>query len=252
MQLQSSEAIILDVLDLHDYDRIVTFLTRSHGKKRGAARGARRKYSRFAGQLQPLAKVHVTWLEKEQSELVRVSSVELERAPSGLHSDLEGILLGSYLADHMLEFAQENEANDHHFRLLDSTVEALLAEVDRGLAARYYEAWVLRIAGVFPAPHECPACGRGLEGREVGLAERGEGLVCRDCGGGSWRALGRETIAFLLRIGDENLMKLQQRSPTTATLDEVEAVCAQVRRSFLQRELKSYRIIRETLAGIQQ
>ena len=163
MQLQSSDAIILDVVDLHDYDRIVTFLTRTHGKKRGVARGARRKYSRFAGQLQPLAKVHVAWLEKEQSELVRVSSVELERSPSGLHNDLEGILLGSYLADHMLEFAQENEANDHLFRLLDSTLDALLADVDRALAARYYEAWVLRIAGVFPAPRECPGCGRGLE-----------------------------------------------------------------------------------------
>ena len=82
---------------------------------------------------------------------------------AGLQGDLEGILLGSYLADHMLEFAQENEPNDHLFRLLDSTLDALLADVDRGLAARYYEAWVLRIAGVFPAPLECPACGRGLE-----------------------------------------------------------------------------------------
>jgi DNA repair protein RecO (recombination protein O) len=170
MQLRSSDAIILDVFNLHDYDRIVTLLTRSHGKKKGVARGARRKYSRFAGQLQPLAKVSVTWLEKEQSELARVSSVELERSASGLQSDLEGILLGSYLADHMLEFAQENEPNDHLFRLLDSTLDALLADVDRGLAARYYEAWVLRIAGVFPAPSECPACGRGLEKREVGVA----------------------------------------------------------------------------------
>jgi len=252
MQHRNSDAIILDVFDLHDYDRIVTMLTRSHGKKRGVARGARRKYSRFAGQLQPLAKVDVTWLEKEQSELVRVSSVDLERSASRLQGDLEGILLGSYLADHMLEFAQENEPNDHLFRLLDSTLDALLADVDRGLAARYYEAWVLRIAGVFPAPLECPACGRGLEKREVGLAERGEGLVCRDCGSGSWRPLARETVAFLLRIGDENLMMLQQRSPTNATLDEVEAVCAEVRRSFLQRELKSYRVIRETLAGIQE
>jgi len=29
-------------------------------------------------------------------------------------------------------------------------------------------------------------------------------------------------------------------------------VCAEVRRGFLQRELKSYRVIRETLAGVQE
>jgi DNA repair protein RecO (recombination protein O) len=57
--LLASEALLLDVAELHDRDRIVTFLTREHGKKRGVAQGARRKYSRFAGQLQPLAKVHL-------------------------------------------------------------------------------------------------------------------------------------------------------------------------------------------------
>ena len=51
MSLTSAEAILLDVVDLHDRDRIVTFLTRERGKLRGVARGARRKYSRFAGQL---------------------------------------------------------------------------------------------------------------------------------------------------------------------------------------------------------
>ena len=53
----SGEALILDVFDLQEKDRIVTLLTRERGKKKGVAPGARRKYSRFAGQLQPLAKV---------------------------------------------------------------------------------------------------------------------------------------------------------------------------------------------------
>ena len=47
--------------DLQDRDRIVTFLTPEYGLKRGVARGARRKYSRYAGQLQLLAKVELTW-----------------------------------------------------------------------------------------------------------------------------------------------------------------------------------------------
>ena len=164
MQLQTAEALVLDVADLHEYDRIVTFLSPEQGKKRGVAQGARRKYSRFGGQLQPLAKVTVTWFEKEGRELVRIRSVELERSASRLQQDLEGILLGSYLADHMLEFAQENEASDLLYRLLDSTLEALMEGVDRPLATRFYEAWMLRLAGIFPAPRECPQCGRGLAG----------------------------------------------------------------------------------------
>ena len=99
-------------MGLQEGDRIVSFLTRHHGRKRGAARGARRRYSRFAGQLQPLAKVHVSWFEKEERDLVRVRAVEMLRPPHRLAGDLEGILLGCYLAEHALVFAPENEGNE--------------------------------------------------------------------------------------------------------------------------------------------
>ena len=77
--LTSAEAILLDVYDLHENDRIVTMLSPAHGKVRGVARGARRKYSRFAGSLQPLAKAKVTWFLKEGRDLARISGVELIR-----------------------------------------------------------------------------------------------------------------------------------------------------------------------------
>src|SRR4029079_3991446 len=205
MGLQTAEALILDVRDLHDRDRIVTFLTREHGKKSGVAKGARVKHSRFGGQLQPLAKVQVTWFEREGRDLVRVSSVELIRAAQSLQSDLEGLLLGSYLADHLLEFAQEGQASDHLFRLLDSTLQALAAGVDRDLATRYFEAWVLRIAGVFPAPHVCPSCGRSFPPEGAMLPRSGETLLCLDCGGLSGFSVAPETLEFLCRIGREAL-----------------------------------------------
>ncbi|MEE8139055.1 MAG: DNA repair protein RecO [Thermoanaerobaculia bacterium] len=252
MHLHTTEALLLDVVDLHEYDRIVTFLTRERGKKRGVARGARRKFSRFGGQLQPLAKVVVTWFEKEDRELVRIRSVELERSAARLQQDLEGILLGSYLADHMLEFAQENEESDYFFRLLDTTLEALMEGVDRQLATRYYEAWMLRLAGIFPPPRECPQCGRDLAGGGV-LPSHGEGVVCGSCAapGPAALTLAPETLDFLRRIGRESLRTLDQRPPGAAVLEVVEKLCARVRRRFLQRELRSYRVIRETLNSVE-
>jgi hypothetical protein len=111
LRLLSDEAILLEVADLQERDRVVSFLTREHGRKRGAARGARQRYSRFAGQLQPLARVHVTWLERPDRDLVRVRGVELLRSPHRLQGDLEGILLGCYLAEHAGAFAPEDEPN---------------------------------------------------------------------------------------------------------------------------------------------
>jgi DNA repair protein RecO (recombination protein O) len=250
MGLFTAEALILDVMDLHDRDRIVTFLTREHGKKKGVAKGARIKHSRFGGQLQPLAKAQVTWFEREGRDLARISSVELLRTAHPLQTDLEGILLGSYLADHLLEFAQEGEASDHLYRLLDATLEALLAGVDRDLAARYFEAWVLRLAGIFPPPHACPSCGSAFSPEGAVLPRSGETLLCLDCGGRRGLAVSPAALELLRRIGRESLPAVAERAPAAAVLRQVEDLCAQVRRHFLQRELRSYEVIQRTLAEV--
>jgi DNA repair protein RecO (recombination protein O) len=273
VRLHTSEALVLDVRDLHDRDRIVTFLTRERGKKSGVARGARTRHSRFAGQLQPLAKAQITWFEKEGRDLVRISAVDLVRPVHRLQADLEGILLGSYLADHMLEFAQEDESSDLLFRLLDSTLEALLTGADQDVAARYFECWMLRLAGIFPSPDACPQCGAALAGRAV-LPAHGETLLCLTCGGGGDGAGGAggrrpgpiqgrgevrrgrgllvtvETLEFLRGIGRWTLPQASQAAPAAATLRQVEELCARVRRQFLQRELRSYEVIQRTRAAL--
>lgn len=250
MGLVTAEAILLDVRDLQDRDRIVTFLARDFGRKKGVAKGARTRHSRFGGQLQPLAKVHVTWYEREGQELVRISAVELIRTARQLQEDLDGILLGSYLADHILEFAQEGDPSDPLYRLLDSTIEALLAGADRDLAARYFETWSLRLAGVFPSPKACPSCGRpfvsddGEEGAVV--PPNGETLLCFDCGGRSGYIARPGTLELLRRFGRESLAEVARNPPSARTLREVEEVCGRVRRGFLQRELRSYEVIQQT------
>ncbi len=254
MRAFQGEALILDVFDLHEKDRIVTLLTRERGKKKGVARGARRKYSRFAGQLQPLAKVAVHWFEKEGRDLVRIGEVELVRPAHKLQQDLDGILLGSYLADHLVEFVQEDEPGDLWFRLLDSTIEALLRGVDRDAAARYFEAWVLRLSGIFPPPRECPVCERPFPRGGAVLPRSDDHLVCVDCaargvegpagvGAGGGLPIGSDVLELLLRVGAERLDSFAARPPGDDTLRRAERLAAEVRRRFLGRELKSYGVI---------
>lgn len=252
MRQFSAEALLLDVQNLHDQDRIVTFLTRQSGKKRGVARGARRKYSRYAGQLQPLTKVMMQWFEKEGRELVRIQGVEVVRSARGLQEDLEGILLSFYLADHMAEFAQEDEPGDALFRLLDSTLNSLLDGIDRDLVARYYEAWMLRLAGVFPAPRHCPLCGLAFAQNRAVLPRDAEALLCPSCAGPGTPELvaDGEVLAFLLQISHDNLPTMAARAVEPRVLRQVERITGQVRRHFLQRELKSYEVMKRTLQGI--
>src|SRR5215213_1869690 len=139
-----------------------------------------------------------------------------------------------------MEFAQEGEASDHLFRLLDSTVQALLAGVDRDLAVRYFECWILRLAGVFPAPSECPGCGGPFPPEGAILPRSGEMLLCLDCGGRSGLSISPEALHFLRRIARESLPAAAGQPPSRAVLRQVEDLCGHVRRYFLQRELRSY------------
>lgn len=251
MRFFEAEALLLDVAPLGDHDRALAFLTRDWGLKRGSARGARRRYSRFAGQLQPLAKVRVRWFEKEGRELARVTDLELLRARRHLLEDLEGILIGSYLAESVREFASENEPAEKLFRLLDSTVEALEGGVERGLAARYLETWVLRLAGIFPAPTACPRCGGSLAAA-ARLVGGGESLVCESCASaeGGGQPVSGAALEFLRRSAREALPAMAAAPVAAAVLGEVERVAGAVRRHFLQHELRSYGVMERTLAGV--
>jgi len=249
MRRHQDEAILLQVLDLQEADRIVEFLTLSEGKRRGVAKGAKRRFSRFAGELQPLAKARVGWFEKEGRDLVRISEVELLRAPKRLAGDLESILLAACLAEQMSTFAQEGEPAPKLYRLLDSTVSALEEGVDRALAGRYYEAWMLRLAGLFPAPGECPQCGEPLAAGAA-LPPSGEMLLCRRCAGSGALPVSAAAVSFLKRISRENLARISGDPPAAATLDEVAEVAGRVRRHFLGHELKSYVVWSKTLARL--
>ena len=82
--LHTAEALVLRTYKLGEADRIVVFLTKDRGKKRGVAKGARRQRSRFAGALEPLTEVRVAYFESERRELVGLNYAETVRSPLSL------------------------------------------------------------------------------------------------------------------------------------------------------------------------
>ncbi len=244
MAIASAEAYVLDVVDLHDGDRILTFLSAEHGRKRGVARGAKRKHSRFAGQLQPLAKVRVGWFEKEGRDLVRISSVELMASSDWLNRDLDDLLVGAYWAEHLVALGLDGEPAESQVRLLEACLRALAAGVPRGIVTRYFEVWVLRLAGVFPPPTECAICGLPLQDRVV-MAARADGFAHPDCSGSQGAPISRVALGFLRRASREGPTEIRSGDLSIQVLAEIERLCAEVRREFLQRELKSYEVLRQ-------
>jgi DNA repair protein RecO (recombination protein O) len=149
MPLYTTEAIILRTYKLGEADRIVVFLTRDRGKRRGVAQGARRMRSRFGGALEPLTRVAVTYFEKESRELVSLNYAEPLSSPLwSVRADALGHT--GYFAELIDECALEGDADDRLYRLGSSVVDALAAGVAVEPLARYFEYWLLRLQGVYP------------------------------------------------------------------------------------------------------
>src|SRR5215212_10150461 len=149
MLVYTSEALILRTYKLGEVDRIVVFLTRDRGKKRGVAKGARRARSRFIGALEPMTRAGVAYYEREGRDLVRINYVELTRSPLSAAS---GDALGhvGYFAELIDEWAPEAHADERLYRLGASMTDAVAAGAPVEPLARYFEYWLLRLQGVYP------------------------------------------------------------------------------------------------------
>ena len=156
MPLHTADALVLRTYKLGEADRIVVFLTRDRGKKRGVAKGARRQRSRFAGALEPLTEVRVAYFESERRELVGLNYAETLRSPLSMiaspgTSGLTGpYLLVEYIAELLDEWAQDSDADDRLYRLGASMLDALTAGAPAEPLGRYFEYWLLRLQGVYP------------------------------------------------------------------------------------------------------
>jgi DNA repair protein RecO len=148
MPLYTTDALILRTYTLAESDRIVVFLTRDRGKKRGVAKNARQSRRRFGAGLEPLTYGRVGYLERERRDLGSLHYVEPRCSPL---SAVEGDALGyvSYFAELVDEWAPEADPNEPLFRLGVSVVEAIAAGVPIEPLARYFEHWLLRLQGVY-------------------------------------------------------------------------------------------------------
>ena len=148
MPLYTTDALILRTYTLGESDRIVVFLTRDRGKKRGVAKNARQSRRRFGGALEPMTCGRVAYFERERRDLVSLQYVEPTRSPLSA-ADGEALCHVGYFAELIDEWAQEADPNETLFRLGRSIVDALAAGVPIEPIARYFEYWLLRLQGVY-------------------------------------------------------------------------------------------------------
>jgi len=210
MPLYTTDALILRTYTLGESDRIVVFLTRDRGKKRGVAKNARQSRRRFGAALEPMTCGRVGYLERERRDLVSVNYVEVTRSPLSA-VDGEALAYVGYFAELIDEWAPEADPNETMFRLGTSIVDAIVAGVPIEPLARYFEHWLLRLQGVYEADD----------------------------------ALTPDAQAFLSAARHLSPLSLGTLSVSRAALRELEAMHRSLIATHLEKDLKSARVLRE-------
>ena len=198
MRLVTTDAIVLRSYNLAESDRIVLFLTRSSGLVRAVAKGARRMKSRFGAALEPFTLIKLSFHERENRDLVTISTAEILKSNFNLSSNFEIAEVLAYMGELVAEFAPPHETDERLFRMLTACVEALAQQngSERALT-RYFEIWLLRLAGLFPDFRVCASCGVTVERQATVAVDVELRLFCGKCVPVSASALSPQVIEIV-------------------------------------------------------
>jgi DNA repair protein RecO (recombination protein O) len=183
-------------------------------------------------------------------ELVRLDRIDTKlspfRAASGRHADAAAHVLGhaAYFAELLDEWAPDNAANERLFRLGAAVAEVLCNGGSVEALARYFEYWLLRLEGVYPALDRCPRCGQANLGSGAVLVLAERTYVCRDCAHGG-PALSPAAMAFLREAGRRTPADVAASIGDPVALGELERAHDRLIAMHLEKELRSARIVRE-------
>jgi DNA repair protein RecO (recombination protein O) len=183
--LYRDDALVLRVQKLGESDRIITMLTRRHGRLRAAAKGVRRTTSRFGARLEPFGHVDIQVAgdfgvhARSLHTIRQVESIELYGKQIG--RDYPRYTAASAIAETAERLTPvEHEPALRLFQLTLGAVRALSAA--EHASTLVLDAFLLRAmatAGWAPALAECAVC--GTPGRHAAFSVPAGGAVCADC-----------------------------------------------------------------------
>jgi DNA repair protein RecO (recombination protein O) len=245
MPTHEAEAIVLRQYSLADSDRIIVFITREFGKVRGVAQGVKRTQSRLAGSLEPLNHLRLEFFAKEGRELHQIRQAELLHTYLGKNPTLTQVYAFSYFAEIANEIVQDNQPNPLLFRLLLASLEAGEKSAPNQALVRYYEIWSMKLSGLLPNYAYCSSCSKCVKDEGFfAWIESGQ-VRCHGCAHGRGLRVGPDGATALESMMRHGPGQFMAQPLSLESAEDIERLSQGLLRLQLERELKSYRMLKE-------
>ncbi len=211
------EAVVLRTHKLGEADRIITLLSRQHGKVRAVARGVRRTSSKFGARLEPFSHVDLQFATGRTLDVI-TQAVTLHAYSEPLAHDYERYTTGQVLVETADRLVTEvGEPAVQQYQLLVGALHALTgggADAPRP-AAMVMDAYLLRataLAGYAPSLSDCARC--GASGPHEAFSPQLGGMVCRRCRPPGSAHPDPATVAYLVALLTGDWAATEQVSAT--------------------------------------
>jgi DNA repair protein RecO (recombination protein O) len=240
VSLYRDEGVVLRTQKLGEADRIVTVLTREHGRVRAVGKGVRRTSSKFGSRLEPFTHVDAQFYTGRSLDIV----TQVESLAS-YGADIAGDYARYTAGTAMLETAErltdvEKEPAVQQYLLMVGGLRALAAgEHQAGSVLDSYLLRSLAVAGYAASFDACTRC--GAAGPHRWLSVEAGGSVCSDdrpAGAATVSAAALEVLSALL-TGDWQLVDTAE----PRHLRESTGIVAAYTQWHLERGLRSLRLV---------
>ena len=181
--LYRDEAIVLRTHKLGEADRIITLLTREHGRVRAVAKGVRRTTSRFGSRLEPFTHVDLQLAQGRNLDTITQAET-LTPYAKGLGLDYDRYTAGTVMletADRLVP--EERQPALQQFLLLVGGLRVMVAgEHGPGQVLDSYLLRSLAVAGYAPSFEHCARCGSlPASGAHRWFNPSMGGMLCATC-----------------------------------------------------------------------
>src|SRR3954451_6408226 len=159
MSLYRDEGVVLRTQKLGEADRIVTVLTRRHGRVRAVAKGVRRTRSKFGARLEPFGHVDLQLYAGRELDIVTQAET-LSPYGDAIAADYPSDTAGTVVLETAERLtAEEREPALRLFLLVVGALRSLSkAEHDASLVLDAFLLRAMSVAGYEPALAQCAKC----------------------------------------------------------------------------------------------
>ncbi len=243
MPVYTANVIVLRRINFGETDRIVTLLTREHGKISAIAKGARKPVSRLAGPTEIMTYSRMQLATGRNLDII--TQVEVKESFPRIRSDLRKIAHATYLMELVDRMTEEHERNVDLFDTLLSSLYLMERPNDPEKITHMFELQFMRLLGYEPVLDKCVRRERGVvpmpPADELYFSPSLGGLVCRECGPLPDDAIRiePETVKIMRRLLVAEAPEVERMEIPPEVMDQISRAMRWFIRFHSEREIKS-------------